>query len=159
MVPKKKLAVDIMIREIIKVDPLTPLTDLSRLFVEEEISGAPVTDDEGRLLGVISAMDVLRVIEQEHDSPSNDPTYFRDTLEFSSPDWMPTTEDFQDRLTELTVSDAMQASVVTVTEETPIHEVAKLLGTYRIHRVLVVREEFLVGLITTFELISELEKN
>jgi CBS domain-containing protein len=153
-----KIARELMIRNIIKVDPLTPLTDLCRLFVEEEISGAPVADEEGRLLGVISSMDILRVIEQEHDSPSNNPTYFRDTLEFSSPDWIPASEDFQDRLTELTVSDAMQPSVVTVTEETPIHEIAKILRTYHIHRVLVVREEFLVGIISTYELISELEK-
>ncbi len=159
MASGKKLAVDIMIRDIIKVDPLTPLTDLARLFVEEEFSGAPVTDEEGRLLGVISAMDVLRIIEQEHDSPSNNPTYFRETLEFSSPDWMPTGEDFQDRLAELTVSDAMQRSVVTVNEDTPVHEIAKLLRSYRIHRVLVVREDFLVGLISTYELLSELERS
>jgi len=159
MASGKKLAVDIMIRDIIKVDPLTPLTDLSRLFVEEEFSGAPVTDEEGRLLGVVSAMDVLRIIEQEHDSPSNDPTYFRETLEFSSPDWMSAGEDFQDRLAELTVSDAMQRSVVTVNEDTPLYEIAKLLRSYRIHRVLVVREDFLVGLISTYELLSELERS
>ena len=153
----KILARDVMQTHLVKVDTETPLIDLSRVFVEEEITGAPVTDDADRLLGVISAIDILRVMEQEHESPSNDPTYFRDTLEFSAPDWMNGCEDFQDRLAELNVGDAMQVSVVTVGEDTPVPEIAKLMRANRIHRVLVVREEFLVGLISTFDLLEQLE--
>jgi len=152
-----KSAADIMQPATIQVEPETRLVDITRLFVEEEISGAPVVDETGRLLGVISATDILRALNQEHESPSADPHYFRDLLEFSAPDWVNTTEDFQDRLEELTVSDVMQTSVVTVDESTSLPDIAKLLRSNRIHRVLVVRGEFLIGIISTFDLIAVVE--
>jgi len=150
-------AKDMMQTHIVSVSADAPLADVSRLFVEEGINGAPVIDEMERLLGVVSSSDLLRAIEQEHDAPANDPTYFRDTLEFSGPDWLRAGEDFQDRLAELRVEEVMQTDVVTVTEDTPIPEVAKLIRANRIHRVLVLRDECLVGILSTFDLVELLE--
>jgi len=152
-----KSAADIMQPATIQVEPETRLVDVTRLFVEEEISGAPVVDETGRIIGVISATDILRTLNQEHESPRSDPTYFRDMLEFSAPDWVNTTEDFQDRLEELTAADVMQTSLVTVDEATTLPDIARLLRSNRIHRVLVVRGEFLIGIISTFDLLSVFE--
>jgi CBS domain-containing protein len=152
-----RTAKDVMQTEVVSVGPDSPLVDVSRLFVEEGINGAPVIDETERLLGVISSSDILRAVEEEHDAPSNAAVYFRDTLEFSGPDWAASGEDFQDRLGELTVADAMQSSVVTVSEETPVSEVAKQMRSNRIHRVLVTRGDSLVGIISTFDLVGVLE--
>ena len=57
------LARDVMQTHLVTVEPELPLVDVHRLFVEEEITGAPVVDDTGRLLGVISSTDLLRAVD------------------------------------------------------------------------------------------------
>jgi CBS domain-containing protein len=153
----KLRARDVMQGHVVTVGPDTPLLDVHRLFVEEEINGAPVVDETGKLLGVISSLDLLREVDREHESPSSDAIYFRDVLEYSAPDWAESSEDFQDRLTRLRVSDAMTPGGVTVAPDAPIEEVAKTLRSNRIHRVLVVERGELVGLISTFDLVELLE--
>jgi CBS domain-containing protein len=144
---------------VITVSPDTPLADLQRLFVEEGIGGAPVVDDGGCVVGVISASDLLRAVEEERDSAVAEPHYFRDTLEFSGPDWGHALEDFQDRLAELRVADAMTEGVVMVPPEAPVSEVARRLRGHRVHRILVVEDGILAGIISTFDLVALLEKD
>jgi CBS domain-containing protein len=153
-----RTAGEIMQRHLITVAPDTPLLDVQRLFVEEEINGAPVVAEDGRLLGVISSADLLRAVEEERDTARSEARYFRDDLAFSGPDWSQVTEDFQDRLRELTVEDAMTRGGVCVAPEAPITEVARTLRQHRIHRVLVADGQRLVGLISTFDLVALLEK-
>jgi CBS domain-containing protein len=152
------VARDVMQTHLVTVEPELPLVDVHRLFVEEEITGAPVVDETGRLVGVISSTDLLRAVEEEHESASAEPHYFREWLEFSGPDWARAPSDFQDRLAALTVEDAMTRGGITVDPETPAGEVAALMRRHRVHRVLVVERELLVGIVTTFDLIGLLEK-
>jgi CBS domain-containing protein len=153
------VAHDVMQTHLVTVEPELPLIDVHRLFVEEEITGAPVVDETGRLVGVISGTDLLRAVGEEHDSARSEPNYFREWLEFSGPDWAGAPSDFQDRLATLTVADAMTPGGITVTPETPAGEVAALMRRHRVHRVLVVEGDLLVGILTTFDLIGLLEKS
>lgn len=153
-----KTARDIMQTHVLSVAPEEPLVNVHRLFVEEEITGAPVVDSDGRVLGVLSSADLLRAVVEEEESATADPRYFRDFLEFSGPDWGSVPEDFQDRLSQLRAEDAMSAEPVTVTPDASIAEVAGTLRFHRIHRLLVQEEGRLAGIITTFDLIGLLEK-
>ena len=101
-----RTARDVMQTYLISVNPETPLLEVHRLFVDEEINGAPVVDETGRLLGVISSVDLLRAVEEEHDAASAGSNYLRDFLEFSGPDWQEGSDNFQDRLGERTVLDS-----------------------------------------------------
>src|SRR3569833_3442436 len=56
---------DLMVRDIISVTPDTTILDVHRLFVEEEIHGAPVIDENERVLGVITPLDLLRATRDE----------------------------------------------------------------------------------------------
>jgi len=152
------LAKDLMSSHLITVSPEAPLVDVNRLFVEEELHGAPVVDDEGRLVGVVSTSDLLRAVEEEHEGPAADHRYFREVLDFSAPDWTSAPEDFQDRLSQFTVSDVMQTSVVTVTEDAPLTEIASVLREHRIHRVIVVRDGYPLGVVSSFDLLALLAK-
>jgi CBS domain-containing protein len=154
---KDRLARDVMQTDVLAVNPEMPLTKAVQFFLEEGIHGAPVLDETERLLGVLSTIDILRAVEEEHDEPSGDRTYFRETLEFSGPDWADTSADFQDRLSQQTVADVMQTSVVTAGEDTPVSEIARDMRANRLHRVLVVRDGTLCGIVTTFDLIALLE--
>ena len=50
---------DLMTREVVHVRPDATLKDVARLLVEHRISGLPVCDDAGRVLGVVSEADIL----------------------------------------------------------------------------------------------------
>jgi CBS domain-containing protein len=152
------LARDVMQTGIVTIDPGASLLDAYRLFVEEEISGAPVVDEDGRVLGVISAQDLLRATEEERDTAVVQASYFRDITEFSGPDWQTSAEDFQDRLAEVTISEVMTEGAILVAPDAPIAEVASTIRRHRIHRVLVAEDERLVGLISTYDLVALLEK-
>ena len=150
---------DVMQTYLISVNPETPLLEVHRLFVDEEINGAPVVDETGRLLGVISSVDLLRAVEEEHDAASSESSYLQDFMEISGPDWQDESNNFQARLGERTVADAMTRGGITVSPEAPVHEVAATLRKHRIHRVFVVDGEQLSGVISTFDLVALLEKS
>ena len=50
---------NIMQSQVVSVSPDDPLPSVQRLFFEEEIHGAPVVDDQGRVVGLISTIDLL----------------------------------------------------------------------------------------------------
>lgn len=152
------LARDLMQRSVLTLSPEASLLDAHRLFVEEEITGAPVVRDDGTVAGVVTSLDLLRAVSEEHDSAQAHGVYFREALEFSGPDWSQGVEDFQDRLAERRVSEVMTESVVVVPETATVSEVARTLRANRIHRVLVVRDHVLVGILSTFDLVGLLER-
>ena len=123
---------DLMEPDLITVSPETPVVDVHRLFVEDEIHGAPVVDDDFRVVGVVSTLDLLRIVGERYD-------------------------DFGTRLGDVTAADAMTGALVTVSPDTPVAEVARLMRAQRIHRVLVIDDGELLGVITTFDLLAALE--
>jgi CBS domain-containing protein len=56
-------AVDVMTRKVITVRPGTTVREAARLFADNHISGAPVVDDEGRLLGMLTEGDLIHRAE------------------------------------------------------------------------------------------------
>ncbi len=58
---------DIMQTELVTVGPEMSIHDLARLLAEKEISGAPVVDVDGEVLGVVSMTDVIRLAAAETD--------------------------------------------------------------------------------------------
>lgn len=151
-------AENVMQTSVVSVSPETTLGDVQRLFVEEEIHGAPVIGDDGAVVGVVTSADLLRAAEEERDTAVVDRDYFRDDLEFSGPDWSGVPEDFQDRLANLTAADVMTSDVLTVARNAPIARVADVLRKHRVHRVFVVDDGVLAGVISTFDLLECLAK-
>jgi CBS domain-containing protein len=154
-----KVAEDIMETRVVTVASDSPLLAVYRLFVEEDISGAPVVDDGGDVVGVISARDLLRIANETHDDAVMDLHYYENGGgSFSAEEWMTDIEEFEDRLTQRSVSEVMTAGAISVRRDTPINEIAELMLKNRIHRVLVLDEENdegpLVGLISVFDLVG-----
>lgn len=151
-----RTARDVMQKDVITISPETSLGDAQRLFVEESIGGCPVVDDRNIVVGVISSTDLLRAVNDERDTAVAETRYYRDDLAFSSPDWSDL-EDFQDRLAELQVSDAMTPGSLLVDIDAPIPDVARTFRQHRVHRVLVVEGDALAGIISTLDLVGLLE--
>jgi CBS domain-containing protein len=155
------LAREVMQTQVITLSPDDPLVTVERLFFEEEIHGAPVVGEDGRVLGMISSLDLLRAAAEAHDTlrtDSGSSGYVRELFEFSEMGPVDTSEDFRDRLGEQVVSDVMSDGAVAVSPETPVSEVARTLREHRTHRVLVTDGGRLCGIISTFDLIGLLEK-
>ena len=138
---------------VVTVSSTASLLDVQRLFVAEGISGAPVVGEAEELLGVITNTDLLRAANETHESAGSDSEYFRDLLPYSSPDWAQGPEDFQDRLSALTVADAMTDSIVSVPPTTSAADVAETLLKHRIHRLFVVEDGTLQGVVSAFDLL------
>ena len=54
------LASDVMIKDVITVSETTPLKEVTRMFGEKRITGAPVVNAAGDLVGVLSETDIIR---------------------------------------------------------------------------------------------------
>lgn len=143
-------AADVMTPDPVCVSPATTIRELARVFEEHEISGAPVVNQEGTLIGVVSKTDLIRrCSEGTVDFP---PAYLFEIL---------SDQDRGDDAAEVIpeplvcVQDFMTEDPVTVTPGTPVERVAALMYEKRIHRVVVVdKERFPLGILTTFDLLG-----
>ena len=132
--PHSERAADVMQRDVITISPETPILDVYRMFVEEEIHGAPVVDDSGAVRGVVSTLDLLRL--------GNEEAYVA-----------------RDSTGQLTAEDAATRELVTVSPDATVEEVARTMLAQHVHRVLVVdKERELLGVISTFDLLRIVAK-
>ncbi len=126
--------------------------DLARYLIEHEISGAPVVDDQGHLVGVVSMTDIGRnVAEPAQAGSSGEPGFYRD----DAPEV--TLEDLGQRYVEeraVLVRDVMTAAVRQVKVTASVAEVARLMVEQHIHRVVVTKENEPVGIITSMDLLK-----
>jgi CBS domain-containing protein len=147
-------AEEIMTDSVVSVSPEATLLEVLRMFVEEEIHGAPVVGEDGKLQGVITTMDLMRAQENEHGAVTASNDYLRELLEFSAPDWPGDLVDFQDRLSDRTVREVMTKQVIAVPREAPVADVARCLREHRIHRVWVEHNGRLCGVISTLDMME-----
>lgn len=119
---------------VIGVEADTPLIDATRRFVDEEIHGAPVVDGNGRLVGFLSTSDLLRAAQEDRESAES---------AASKP--------------LRSVTEVMETRVFTVPEDAPVAEVVDLLRAANLHRVIVMKEDIPVGMISSLDLLTLLK--
>jgi CBS domain-containing protein len=133
---------DVMTHDVATVEPQTPLKDVARLLVERRVSGVPVVEADGTVVGVVSEADIL-VKEREHHGP---PSLLGHLL-----DW---DEAERTKRGATDVSDAMTRPPVTIRPTRPVHEAAALMLDRSVNRLPVVDEHRrLVGIVTRADLV------
>ena len=145
---------DVMQTHVISVAPHTPISDVQRLFYEESIHGAPVVDSLGRVLGMLSSADLLRAAAEAHDVAPAEPTHYRNDLDLSHQDWERAPADVVARVGEAIVEDVMSPGIIHVAPDAPVTEVARRMQEQHIHRVVVLEDGKLCGVISSFDLIG-----
>jgi CBS domain-containing protein len=148
---------DLMQTRVVTLSPDAPLHSVQRVFVEEGIHGAPVVDQEGRVLGVVTSMDILRAAADELDTAPAEPSYFRYDLDLHSFDWDRAPADLRERIEGATAADVMTPELVTVGPEAPVAAIARALRENAVHRVLVVEDGELRGIVSSMDLVGLLE--
>lgn len=139
---------DIMVSEPVCVERSTTIHELARVFEENGISGAPVVDPEGRLVGIVSKSDLIRHSKQGTlDLP---PAFLFEVIsEQGGPE-----EDLAVE-SSICVEDFMTEDPVTVLAETPAGEVARKMFEGRFHRVVVVdAQRYPIGIITSMDMLG-----
>ena len=151
----KVFAKDIMEKNVKTVRSDLPFPDLERRFVDDDVSGFPVVDSDQTVRGVVSASDVMtQLCEERVDVEMSTAFYDEDPhVEFGSvsDDWV--SAEVGKRTDHLFVRDVMNANVISVNSETSIHEVAALMTKKKIHRVLVIDDKCLVGVISSIDIV------
>ncbi len=139
---------DVMNEDVVTVPCDLPVAEVADLFKERCISGAPVVDEDGTVLGVVSQTDLMLARRSEP------PTVARFQIE-------PEPFEAGVGVTIAEVEAARAESIMTpgaiaVDENTPVAEVAKAMLERHIHRMLVTRDGKLAGIVTTMDLLRVL---
>jgi CBS domain-containing protein len=108
---------DIMTKDVVTVDTAATVREAARILTQQQLSGAPVVDQDGQIVGVVSEADIVA-----HQGGR--------------------------------VKDIMSKKVFSVTEDTPVEEVAALMMTRRIKRLPVMRGEKLVGIVSRADIVA-----
>jgi CBS domain-containing protein len=133
-------AKDVMTGTVISVAPEATVLQAARLMLQHHISGLPVIDKTGRLVGILSEGDFLR--RQETRTERRRSRW----LEFIMGPGRIASEYTHSHGSK--VSEVMTENVQTVSENTSLEDVVRLMEKHRIKRVPVLRGDAVVGIIT-----------
>lgn len=171
---------DVMRSDVVTVPPELTLRDLLGVLVGEGVSGVPVVA-AGRVLGVISATDILEfeegaapaprareavpddaewILEGDEDRNEGDGS----ASQFFTDMWEPAEVDVAERidtsdapewdiLNEHTVSELMSRRILSCRPDAPLDRAARYMLRNRVHRVLVIEDGELCGIVTTTDIV------
>ncbi len=141
---------EIMTHPVISVTPETSIAEAARLMLQHRISGLPVVDGKGDVVGILTEGDLLRRAET-----GAAPQHSR---------WLELLLGPGRLASEYThaharkVCEAMTRDVVSVTSDTDVADVVQLLNQRRIKRVPVIDKGQLVGIVSRANLVRALVK-
>ena len=139
---------DVMTSPVISIEPESPVLEAVHIMLQRHISGLPVVDKEGHLVGIMTEGDLLRRVETgtQHRRPR--------WLEYLvGPGRL---ADEYTRSHGRKVNEIMTADPLTVTEDTRLDEVVRLMEKRQIKRLPVVRGNEVVGIVSRANLVHAL---
>jgi CBS domain-containing protein len=144
---------DIMTSEVFTVSPTLSLIDLDHDLDAQRVSGAPVVE-HGKLVGIVSRSDIHRRLHRERSHSAGMAAFYL-AVDPSEERGRPPdpTQSALDELRHLRVRDIMSPTVLSVGPDATVPDVARLMDERRIHRVLVLEEGQLRGLISALDLV------
>jgi CBS domain-containing protein len=133
-------ASDVMTPDVISADPDATVLQAARYMLQHHISGLPVIDKTGALVGILSEGDFLRRRETHTDRrPSR-------WLEFLMGPGKLASEYAHTHGSK--VSEVMTTKLHTISEDTPLEKIVEMMEKYRVKRVPVLRGKKVVGIVT-----------
>jgi CBS domain-containing protein len=137
-----------MTRDVVTVGPETPLAEAIRLMLEHRVSGLPVVDGNGQLVGLLTEGDLLHRAETGTD-----------TVRLG---WLQAllargrTAEHYVHTHGRRVQDVMTQDVLTVGEASPLEDVIRIMESRHVRRVPVAEGKRLVGIVSRSDLVRAL---
>jgi CBS domain-containing protein len=139
---------DIMTTEVITVSPETLVSDLAQTLAGKNISGVPVVDADGALVGIVTQSDLVERIQELEMPPAINILDFHVYLQIPSHLFHKV-----QKMLGATVADVMSPKPVTVTPDTPVPRIAALMEKQRVHTFPVLEQGKIVGIIGKMDLV------
>jgi len=138
----------VMARDVVSVPPEASVREIASLMLERRISGVPVVDAEGKVLGIVSEGDLIRRPEIETDRAGRS--------------WLSVFVSDEERARDFVKShgrrarEVMTQPAVCVAPQTPLDEAVRVMERHHIKRLPVIEQGRLVGLMTRADLVRAL---
>lgn len=146
---------EIMSASVHQVSPGLRLVDLESQLSSQRISGAPVVE-RGEVVGIVSRSDIERAVSQERVRTAAAAVFYQQTDIAAEPgavDPIDPAGPALDSLRKSTVRDVMTREVISVAGDDSVGDAASLMKSRRIHRLLVIEEGRLVGIVSSFDIV------
>ena len=141
---------DLMTRDVLSVAPDTSLKQVAATLVEHDISGLPVCDADGHVVGVVSEADILYKESGEPRRRSG-----------GALAWLVDATSYESVLksTARTAGETMGTPPITIGPMRPVADAARLMIEHGVNRLPVVEDERLVGIITRADLVRAFKRS
>jgi predicted transcriptional regulator len=144
-----KTVADVMSRDPIAVKPQTPIKEAIKILADQCISGLPVVDDAGKLVGVISETDLLW--QETGVEPPLYITFLDSVILLENP---ARHEQELHKALGQTVGEVMSSDPITVKPDQPLRQAAKLMQEKSIRRLAVSDDGGkVIGILTTGDIV------
>ena len=144
-----KTVTDVMSRDPIVVRPETPLKEAIQILAEKRISGIPVVDDVGKLVGIISETDLMW--QETGVTPPAYIMFLDSVIYLQNPG---TYERELHKALGQTVGEVMSKNPVTISPEKTVKEAAQVMQEQKVHRLPVIDSASqVVGILTRGDII------
>ncbi len=147
-------AKDIMTSNVVTLKKEMGVKEAAEILLDKGIGGAPVVDDEGNVVGMVTESDLIM-----EDVKLHFPTFIH---LLSGIIYLESIKAFEEKLKKaaaVKVEDVMSKKVISVTEDTSIEDIATLMIEKGISRVPVVREGKLVGLVSKRDIVRTIAQS
>jgi CBS domain-containing protein len=141
-------AKDVMTSPVVSVEPDASIWQAVRIMLQRHISGLPVIDQKGGLVGIVTEGDFLR--RAETGTQRRRPRWLEYLI---GPGRL---ADEYTRSHGRKVSEIMTADPLTITEDTPLDGIVRLMEKHQIKRLPVVRDQQVVGMVSRANLVHAL---
>ncbi len=145
------LAREIMTPQIKAVPQSWTMNQLARFLTDNEITGSPVTDEHGDVVGIVTLKDITE-FRWNATSPDTEAELTPEELAEARRLRLAIFEEMGKVPVE--VRDIMTPSVLSDDEQTPVRDIANIMMREHLHRIFVTKESKITGIITTYDMLK-----
>jgi len=135
---------EIMTKEVITVSPDASLKEIGEILKEKRISGIPVVDENGNVVGIVTLTDLLRILDQIYKWKEMEKRVAGLKL----------SEMREEEKSKAKVRDIMTKDVFTISEDGTIDDVMRMMFGKGIHTIPVIKDGKLVGIMGKRDLVD-----
>ena len=139
-------AEEIMSTDVVTVHPKDSLHTVAKVLSDNNTSGAPVVDDIGRIVGIVSEHDIVNYLS----------TFDEKELEVVDSEGLPRLAQIYIQASAKPVEEVMITEVVYAKPETNIEELARLMTENNINRVPIVVKGKMVGIVSRMDILHNI---